>query len=639
MVLTATLLNVVPMQPAHAAPPPVVPLNTYINNATGDRATSTVAPPAGGYTYMRLEGRIFSPTGTQPPGTKGLYSWYSAERADQIASADAAWKPTSASDTTRPGGYQFVRLEGYLHDMPRLGTLPLRLWYSGSLQDNWVTTDPLADGVPRDPEGGYTQPSTTPQGYVVAPAQSVPLAQFGWGTMRRNGFPASGNRPLLVMAVTYDDTPLEKTFVEIEAQYFGTGAITVQKFFKENSHNRFNWTNGGVIHIGYPGNFSTTAGVDAREVALKKAVTQGYNWKQWDADNDNIVEEQELGVVFYGAHPSSSPLAGQTSGGAYDVLAANGLRIQTKVAGAYDTSPLSLHMHEVTHLLGATDFYGSDGSMSEGLTMMGRQSVNPLDWSVHLDPWHKMRLGWLEPITYVIGQTTAACHELLNAAGTAPHAALVYDPLNGPLDYLLIEYRRRQGHDKDLADSAGGLAVWHVQTDEFFVPKLRRGANGQGLDATMWHVGSPPDVGNPGFRGQSTLWRDDPTQLGPTNEIAIREFNDDSGLRIRPGAQGTGAQATMSARLRHASNDQNPQARIDAVSGTGRNRVIRGDLGIKGSRSVVLRRGTQEVAISTPTWRCSDVPLTIPTSVAAGNWEVVIKQGAAVVSNPWPITI
>jgi M6 family metalloprotease-like protein len=640
--VTATLLNVIPAKPANAAPPPLVSLHTYINNANGDRALLTTAPVEPGYQFLRLEGRIFSANGTQPLGTKALYSWYSAGIGDYISSTDAAWKPASATDTTRPGGYQLVRLEGYVHDQPRLGTLPLRLWYSGALADNWTTGDPLADGVPSNPAGGYTQPNAAPQGYVIAPPESVPLSQFGWGTMRQNGFLAQGNRPLLVMAVDYSDVQgFEKSFAQMEADFFGTGVVTVQKFFKENSHGRFNWTNGGVIHVRYPGTFAQADAVDARPVGISQAVFQGYDWKQWDANGNNVIEEQELGVVYLGAHPER-PLGGQTSGGAYDVAGANGLRIKTRVAGMYDTSPLGIYIHEVAHLLGATDLYGSDLRMSAGLTMMGSTVTNPVDWSVHLDPWHKMRLGWLEPSTYVLGQPTAACYELLNAAGATAKATLVYDPVTGPLDYLLIEYRRPNSLDKNLADQSGGLAVWHVQTHENFVPKLKRGVNGRGLDATMWNVGSPPDVGNPGLRGQSTLWRDNTAaHVDATNhEFAIREWNDDSGLRIRPGVNASGLQGTMGARLRHASlTDTNAQARIDSVSGTRAKMFIRGDLGMRQGRTIVLRRGATQVTLNAPTWRCSDIPLTIPDSVAAGNWELVIKQGAEVVSNPWPITI
>ena len=55
-------------------------------------------------------------------------------------------------------------------------------------------------------------------------------------------------------------------------------------------------------------------------------------------------------------------------------------------------------VHELSHLLGAIDLYGSN-CLSQNVSLMGCTAYpNPDDrQSYHLDMWHKMQLGWVRP--------------------------------------------------------------------------------------------------------------------------------------------------------------------------------------------------------------------------------------------------
>jgi hypothetical protein len=59
-----------------------------------------------------------------------------------------------------------------------------------------------------------------------------------------------------------------------------------------------------------------------------------------------------------------------------------------------DTTYIDTSCHELTHLLGAIEMYGlwGDGEqmLHQGITLMSSGLT-------HLDPWHKLQFGWIEP--------------------------------------------------------------------------------------------------------------------------------------------------------------------------------------------------------------------------------------------------
>lgn len=77
-----------------------------------------------GYHPYRLEGYVYDPAAPQPPGTRPLFSWYSAVRDDYLTTAQPEWCLPIAKRGVRcqgtpngarhRDGYGFVRLEGYV---------------------------------------------------------------------------------------------------------------------------------------------------------------------------------------------------------------------------------------------------------------------------------------------------------------------------------------------------------------------------------------------------------------------------------------------------------------------------------------------------------------------------------------------
>lgn len=115
------------------------------------------------YTLFRTEGWVFR---NNAPGTIPLYSWWSPSRGDNFITSDPAW--AGRRGDTRAPDYDFVRIEGHIHD-PNLAqppnTIMLQSFWSPSRADNFATIDSRwigREGDKRSPD--YTLYRT--EGYV-----------------------------------------------------------------------------------------------------------------------------------------------------------------------------------------------------------------------------------------------------------------------------------------------------------------------------------------------------------------------------------------------------------------------------------------------------------------------------------------
>lgn len=74
----------------------------------------------------------------------------------------------------------------------------------------------------------------------------------------------------------------------------------------------------------------------------------------------------------------------------------------------------------------------------------------------HLDPWSKMKLGWLTP-----NVVTHSGLYPLRAVETYPEAYILHDPAHGADEYFVVE-NRWPGGSYEAGFPSGGLAVWHI---------------------------------------------------------------------------------------------------------------------------------------------------------------------------------
>ena len=130
------------------AAPGLLPLFSYWsavrkdNFATADPALTRQERLAPDYVRFRLDGEVMHPDAARPSGTVPLQSWWSAERQDNWTTSDPAYadRPRTIGPDYRP-----YRVEGFVFD-PRGdqpdNTLPLHSWYSRVRADNFLTSDP-----------------------------------------------------------------------------------------------------------------------------------------------------------------------------------------------------------------------------------------------------------------------------------------------------------------------------------------------------------------------------------------------------------------------------------------------------------------------------------------------------------------
>jgi M6 family metalloprotease-like protein len=312
-------------------------------------------------------------------------------------------------------------------------------------------------------------------GLCTLSASAVTLEDFGYGQMRPpdrpNGGEARGIRPLLVILAQFDGRP---AFTLTQATYdtlvFNTLQRSVNGYFLVNSNGRFSWTRdgGGTTRIfQFPG--SVLAWPEKQRMAhvLKTAaVLSGIDFSQFDTNRDGSVTTDELGILMIdnvtqngGANRDTDPVCVRPEGFQVSLC--------LRIAAAGHRASLMTICHELTHSLGALDIYGAN-CFSNNLTLMGCSPGGTDDRTTfHLDPWHKMQLGWFEPR---IRSMRAPGTESLPAANTVQPGApvLLYDPVLGTSEYFLLEYRsarNRAGLHYDENVAGTGLVVWHIKQD------------------------------------------------------------------------------------------------------------------------------------------------------------------------------
>lgn len=295
----------------------------------------------------------------------------------------------------------------------------------------------------------------------------VTLQDFGYEKVK-----APQSVPLLVITAQYESCPLlAHTNPEYDSLIFNPFIPpSVNGYFLENSKGRFFWSRAGQGTIG-PFPLPASVGQETNDnkrpaKVIEAAMTSGFNFAQFDANSNGKVEGNELSVLIIESYPSKAargtdPRCIKTSGSSVEVC------VTVLLLG--DRPSLFDLAHELSHFLGTKDLYGRWGvdNLHFGCTLMGGP-VGGADarQSVHLDPWHKLQLGWLEPQIRAINSFGVPTLPAANAVAS-DSAIILFDPQRGPNEYFLLEYRtsRQQGFHYDRDVCGNGLAIWHVVQD------------------------------------------------------------------------------------------------------------------------------------------------------------------------------
>jgi len=307
------------------------------------------------------------------------------------------------------------------------------------------------------------------------------LQDFGYQNIKINGQLATGHRPLLVMIATFDGQPtLAHSVGHFDSLIFPLfGTQSANGYFLEVSNGRFFWSRTPLGIVG-PVNFSAEEfnayhlddPVGISYIFKEVVRRRGLNLAQFDDNSDGTVSQDELGILILhnqgdglgGAARAIDPTGCLTPEGSSVQICGGNNRVTTV---GHRASFMTL-CHELSHQLGTLDLYGCCG-LNQDLTLMGATLYPNQDdrRTYHLDPWHKMQLGWSEP--RIRSLRDGGIESLPATQMIRPDAPVIlYDPQRGTSEFFILEYRTQSspnggGYDQNVAGN--GLTIWHIQQD------------------------------------------------------------------------------------------------------------------------------------------------------------------------------
>lgn len=290
------------------------------------------------------------------------------------------------------------------------------------------------------------------------------LTRFGYGTMMNSAVQA---RPLLVVLYDVEGSTIEynRDAAYYDTLFFGPSYPNVADYYSAISDGKFTWTRADVMGPFELPDGSTGEGV---QHAIRAAAENGFDFSLYDADGNGRVTNSELGIVNV-SNPSCCLIGGQTSWAG--CVRPEGSSVEVCLSGSMAgmNTGLMNAAHELSHQLGTIDVYGSS-SLNYKYSLMAATIYGLDNRDVyHLDPWHKMRLGWATPGIERIGDPSleglsGGCASLPAAwTGGDNTSIILYDPYRGTNEYFMLEYRSSGTYDADIPSN--GLGVWYIKTD------------------------------------------------------------------------------------------------------------------------------------------------------------------------------
>lgn len=341
-----------------------------------------------------------------------------------------------------------------------------------------------------------------------APAPT--LAEFGHGSIQVLGREALGPRPLVVVLLEWADDGADG-FPAISSVHpldyyeqlafghptppFSTDPVnpaSLTEYVQECSNGRFWFTRAGLLGPAPMGLFGNPSEAEhVRKAAERMAGLFPDLLHSLDTDVSSVVTADELVVLVVENHRNRFP-ANRGTQSVPITLGEVTKTMDLRLAFAGPFTPFYQVGHEVAHSLGTVDMY-NPGTMNYLLTLMSAYSFTSNDQgSVHLDAWHKMALGWCEPLRRQLSPGGSA--SVVEISAERPDGAVIlWHPSRGATEYFLIERRTPAGGRKYDVDFPGdGVLLWHIDPSRAPMnrgaPDLVPGSSG------IWEAGmrTPP---------------------------------------------------------------------------------------------------------------------------------------------------
>lgn len=285
-----------------------------------------------------------------------------------------------------------------------------------------------------------------------------------------------------VILIDFPDMPKQVKKQEFESMmnqrnYRSTGSFN--DYFEEASYGQFTtsatvagWFTSEHEHAYYSESQPLAHQLELVRQAVDTAETQGFDWSQFDNDEDGNVDVVMVVHSGHGAEEGddaniwsfSGELNWESLDVTYDDVKINRFTIQPEKYGN-SQSDIGVFVHEFGHALGLPDLYDTDNS-SEGIGVWGvmgsgawgGDNFSP-EKPTHPCAWSKWELGWLTPT--IIDTVT---HDLeLAPVENSPVTYQIDNSLDDS-EYFLLTNRQRTGFDGRLPEE--GLLIWHIDEEK-----------------------------------------------------------------------------------------------------------------------------------------------------------------------------
>lgn len=281
--------------------------------------------------------------------------------------------------------------------------------------------------------------------------------------------PVQGTLPLLVVLLGTNDPrdATTKNQAQIRRMIFGQRKSVVH-YFNEVSYGNFSFKEAFTTPWLVAQDDPATPGVDEsthdflhhsdiykKGAWLIRQVERMTNFRfsRYDRNGDGKVTTEELAVLWI--YPGGAGRGRHTNPAVVKVPSlSRGVQIGL-LARSGDREGWAVSAHELAHqVMKLTDLYVRSNPTYPGVgrfSIMCASSTGP-----HLDPWAKIKLGWLKPTVV----TKDGWYRLLDVERHG-EALILHDATRGSKEYFIVENRWPAGTYDDVQNTPG-LAVWRI---------------------------------------------------------------------------------------------------------------------------------------------------------------------------------
>ncbi len=341
-------------------------------------------------------------------------------------------------------------------------------------------------------------------------------------------FPTTGERTLLCILMQTPDLPFVRTQEEFDALFnqlnytFGGASGSVRDYYLENSYGQFDLTVDVVGPYTASENMSAYGSFEGARNLIIEGINLAYpdvNYADYDNSGDGMVEGVYMIFAGYGQEAGGGPnTIWSHAWSIWPAIQLDGVSISRYACsperrGNSQSNPngqitrIGVIGHEFGHVLGAPDYYDTDGESSGGQyqgtgrwdMMAGGTWNNGGATPAHHNPYTKTHIyNWApQNILYEPGNIT------LENSVEDPESFYRINTLT-PGEYFLLENRQKIGFDEFVPGE--GMVIYHVHAD------IEEAANAVNA--------SHPQLMYPISAGASTYPNSSPSSYGVINSTA-----------------------------------------------------------------------------------------------------------------------